>query len=247
MAIKDIRTPEGESYRLDEWLDWSLYSVVEAAAGIPVDLALFSYVVGQRVTQARGTPAAFAARGATIADTNQVQRRRMGHDEAYIVFGMTYEPFAIEGSTDANAIFPVAPLDAAALAPALLGTNHARLKRDVIFSLLIGADITKPMASAPLSYIGQAFGSPAVGSGDALTILVGAATALNLNYGTGGELSPRNVRRWRLPVKIDSDRVMSARINTPGDGPGAGGALSDVNQDWQFRGYLLGLKRRAVA
>lgn len=246
MAIKDIRTADGETYRLDEWLDWSLYSTVEAAAGIPVDLSLFAYIVGQRVTAARGAPAAFAARGAVITDTNQVQRKKMGWDEAYIAFAMTYEVFAIEGGTNANAVFPVPPLDDAALAPQLLGTNHARLKRDLIFSLKVGAGISKPMAAAPLSYIGQAFGSPAWASGDALTIAVGAATALNLNYGTGGAVSPRNVRRWRLPVKIDSARVMDANLRSPGSGPGTG-ALSDVNQDWQFRGYLLGLKRRAVA
>lgn len=240
MAIKKIRVGDRE-FNLDEWLHWPLYSVVEVAAGVAVNLRAFSYVVGQNVARA-GLP----ARQASMSDTNQVARSRINHDEAFICYSMTYEVTAIEREGDApadfsDAIFPVPPLDQAAGAPVFYGPNLRILQRDVLLELFVGANISKPMAQAPLEYYGQGVGAAAFGSGDALTIAFGAATALNLDYGTGGYVSPRNQRRWRLPVYIDSDRAMHAKVRSPG------GALTQVNQNWSMRVWMDGMKRRAVA
>jgi hypothetical protein len=239
MAIKKIRVGDKE-FSLDEWLHWPLYSTVEAAAGVAVNLRAFSYVVGANVPRV-GLP----ARAATTSDTNQVARSRINHDEAFICYSMTYETTAIESAgpppTFSDAVFPVPPLDMAADAPVFYGPNLRSLQLDLMLELFVGANISKPMASAPLEYYGQGIGAVAFGSGDALTIAFGASTALNLDYGTGGYISPRNQRRWRLPVYIDSDRAMHARVRSPG------GALLRVNQNWSMKVYMDGMKRRAVA
>jgi hypothetical protein len=235
VTIQKIKLPDGSTFNIEEWLHWPVYSTVEANAGISVNLNAFSYVVGQNIPRA-GLP----ARQATYSDTNQVSRSRMNHDEAMIVFSMTYEQFAIEGVTNSNSQYSVPPLDMEALAPVLSGTNLARLRRDLMINLLIGAGSSKPMASAPLSYIGQGIGAAAWGSGDALAIVTGGATALNLNYATGGVLGPKNQRLWSLPVMIDSDRVMKCQVNSPA------GAI-DVTQAWSLKIYLDGLKKRPVA
>lgn len=239
MAIKKIRVGDQE-YSLDEWLHWPLYSVVEAAAGAAVNLRAFSYVVGGNVPRA-GLP----ARSATTSDTNQVARSRINHDEAFICYSMTYEITAIETSgpppTFSDATFPVPPLDMAADAPVFYGPSLRAMQLDLLVELFVGANITKPMAQAPLEYYGQGLGATAFGSGDALTIAFGAATALNLDYGTGGYPSPKNQRRWRLPVYIDSDRAMHARVRSPA------GAMLNVRQNWSMKVYLDGMKRRAVA
>ncbi|MHC4717523.1 MAG: hypothetical protein ACYS5V_11170, partial [Planctomycetota bacterium] len=112
----------------------------------------------------------------------------------------------------------------------------------------IGANINKPMASAPLAYYGQGIGAVAFGSGDAMAIADGPSLALNLDYGTAGSISPENQRRWQLPVYIHSDRVMYARLRTPGGAGVAGtGSMRDIDQDYQLKVYLDGLKRRPVA
>ena len=117
--------------------------------------------------------------------------------------------------------------------------------------LFVGAGITKPMASAPLEYYGQGIGAVAYGSGDALTIAQGGATSLNLNYGTGGSINPRNNQnRWQLPVYIHSDRVMFVKLFTPNGAGIAGNSTGDMaanNQAFQLKVYMDGLKRRPVA
>ena len=247
MAIKTIKTPDGEEFNIDEWLHWPLYSVIESGANLAVNYRLFSYVVGQRVPGSNTTAA--GSRDATESDTNQVNRSRINHDEAFLCFCMTYEHFAVEGvattgapaqSNGSNMIFPVPPADAAAVAPILWGTNLRRLQRDVMLQLFVGADIKKPMASAPLSYYGQGIGAEAFGAGDALQISIGAATALNLNYATAGAVQPENQRRWNLPVEIPSDTAMYGQVSTPA-------GKTDVTQDFRLRVYMDGLKRRPVA
>lgn len=235
MTIQKIKLPNGQTFNIQEWLHWPVYSTVEADAGVSVNLNAFSYVVGQNVPRV-GLP----ARQATYSDTNQVARSRMNHDESMIVFSMTYEHFAIEGVAHSNSQFLVPPLDMEALAPVLSGTNLAKLRRDLVIGLLIGAGITKPMASAPFSYFGQGIGAAAWGSGDALAIANAGATALNLNYATGGYLGPKNQRLWSLPVMIESDRVMKLSVKSPN------GAI-DTDQAWSLKFYLDGLKQRPVA
>lgn len=239
MAIQRVRLPNGQSYNLEEWLHWPNFSVVEGAAGVNVNLRAFSYVVGQNVPQAGAIST--GARAATDADTNQVARSRINHDEAFIVFSITNEFWAIEGSTNQDSTYAVAPLDNAATAPVLSGTNLRRIQQQMMQELFIGANISKPMASAPFEYYGQGIGAVAYGSGDALAIANGGATALNLNYGTAGNINPKlNQRRFILPIFIHSDRVMYAKLHTPA------GALT-VDQDWRLKVILDGMKRRPVA
>jgi hypothetical protein len=238
MAIQQIRIPGVGEYNIEEWLHWPEFTTVEGAAGANVNLRGFSYVVGQNVPQA-GTIST-GARQSTDSDTNRTTRNRMNHDEAFICYSMTYEHFALEGTTHSDSVFTAPPLDNAATAPILSGTSLRLMQRDLLLELFVGAGISKPMAQAPLAYYGQGIGAVAFSAGDALGIANGAATALNLNYGTAGYVSPANQRRWALPVYIDSDRTMYVRLTSP-----AGPLL--VDQDWRLRIYLDGLKRRAVA
>lgn len=238
MAINQIKLPNGDVFSIDEWLHWPLFSTIEGAAGASVNLRAFSYIIGQNVPQAGAIST--GSRQATIADTNQVVRSKINHDEAFILYSMTYEHFALEGSANQDSFFQNAPLNNAAVAPILRGTNLRLMGRDMIVELYVGAGITKPAARCPMSYINQGVGAVAWGSGDALAINNGGATALNLNYGTGGPVMPANQRRYTMQVYIQADRTMQLKVSTPA------GALA-VDQDWRLRFYLDGLKRRAVA
>jgi hypothetical protein len=236
MDIKTITLPNGQVVAFDEWLHWPNFSTVEVAAGTSFDLRAFSYVVGQNVPQAGLT-----ARTSTESDTNQVARSRMNHDEGYICYSMTYEIFALE---DAPA-YGGGNAHTDATSPIFAGTNLRILQRRAIVELIVGAGITKPAAAGPLSYFGQGIGAWAAGSGDALSV-TNAPTTLNLNYGTGGVLNPRNnQRRWQIPVVIPGDRVMYVRLYTPdGTGVTGTGSMADLNQDFQLKWYMDGIKRR---
>jgi len=240
MAIQQIRLPDGSTYNLEEWLHWPTYSVVEGAAGANVNLRAFSYVVGNNVPQAGVISS--GARQATEADTNMVAKSRANHDEAFIFFAITDEFFALEGTTDSNSFFPAGPPAVAATAPLLTGTNLRWFQLLMLQEFFVGANISKPMARAPMAYYGQGVGAQGFGPGTPTAVAVGPATALNLNYGTAGLVNPvDNQRRWQMPVMVESDRVMYARLSTPG------GALTAVDQDWRIRVILDGVKRRPVA
>jgi hypothetical protein len=243
-AIRSVRIGDQE-FALDEWSHWPLYTTVEAArsttaAPVSVSLRGFSYIVGQTVPKAGNLP----QRTATVADTNQATRARINRDEAYICFAMTYEVFALEtfdgsgnGTNDSD--YTVAPLDQETAQPMLTGTNLRMMQMQLMLELFLGANITKPMAQAPLSWYGQSAGTWVSGSGDAVAISNGAAAAINLNYGTAGMLSADNQRRWILPVEINSDTPMYSKLSSPL-------GVLDVDQDWRMRQYLDGLKRRPV-
>lgn len=257
MAIKTIQLPDGSRVEINEWLHWPLYSVgegqgaINAAAdpqnlgnGAAIDMRLFSYVPGGQIPQAGIVPG--GPRNATRSDTNQVARSRINHDEAALAFSMTYEMFSIddaadEGEAGNGTLIPGPPGNVQGARPAFTGTNLRRMQRDVMLDLLVGAGIKKPQARAPLAYYGQGIGAPAWGSGDALTTPIGAVTTTNLNYGTGGPVSPHNQRRWNLPIYIHSDRVMYARLHSPV------GQIVGLNQSWRMRIWIDGLKRRPVA
>lgn len=224
MAIKTIKLPDGRTIEIDEWLHWPQFSTIEAASTVGLDLRAFTYVVGQRVPNQGLTN-----RNATETDTNQVARARMNHDEAFIVFSWTYEPWGLEDTSGGS------PANLLAESPMLLPTNLRRLQRDVIVELFIGAGITKPMARCPLSYIGQGVGPRANTTGAA------AAANVNVGHGTGGVVKPQNQRRWNLPVYIESDRVMSLHAWSPI------GAITGLSQNYRIRWYLDGLKRRPIA
>ena len=235
MAIKQIRLPDSTVVEIDEWLTWPAFSLFEAASDRALDVRLFSYVVGQRVPQSG--PVVGGPRDATITDTNWVSRSRVNHDESYIWYSMTYEHFALEN----NEPFANNPPDLQAVQPILRATNLRILQRDVMVELFVGAGIDKPQASAPLEYYGQGIGASAFGSGDALLINQGNATQLELEYGTGGCISPRNQRSWALPIYVHSDRVAFVKAHSPV------GLMEGLDQDYSLRWYLDGLKRRPVA
>ena len=235
MAIKSIRLPDSTVVEIDEWLQWPAFSTIEASKDATLDLRLFSYVVGGRVPTAGQV--AGGQRNATITDTNWVSRSRVNHDEAYLWYSLTYEHFALENSEP----FANDPPDLQATQPILRGTNLRTLQKDVMVSLFVGAGISKPQAAAPLSYYGQGLGAVAYGSGDSLLISQGAATQLELNYGTAGCISPKNQRSWALPVYVHSDRVAYVQAKSPG------GVMANLDQDYSLRIYLDGLKRRPIA
>lgn len=235
MAIKQIRLPDSTVVEIDEWLQWPAFSTFEAAANATLDVRLFSYVVGGRLP-ASGNPVT-GARDANIADTNWIARSRVNHDEAYIWYSMTFEHFALDNSEP----FANDPPDLQATQPILRGTNLRTLQKDVMLELFVGAGIKKPQASAPLSYYGQGVGASAYGSGDSLLISQGAATQLELNYGTAGAVSPKNQRSWALPIYVHSDRIAYVTAKSPG------GVMANLDQDYSLRVYLDGLKRRPVA
>lgn len=227
MAIKTVHLPDGSEVVIDEWLDWPQYSTVEFAAASAINLRAFTYVTGQRVPQQGVIPG--GARNANDADTNQVTRSRMNHDEAYLVYSLTYEHFALSSATLGDPNVLGAPL------PVLLSQNLRRLQRDIVVSLLIGAGQSKPQLRAPMSWIGQGAGAPAYTSGDAV------AAGTRFSYGTAGQPSPKDQRRLNLPIYIQSDRVMFLLMRS------YPGAIADLTQSVRIRWTLCGLKRRPVA
>jgi hypothetical protein len=234
MAIKQIRLPDSTVIEIDEWLTWPAFSSFEANSASAIKVRLFSYVVGQRLPAA-GIPVT-GRRDATITDTNWLAKSRVNHDEAYIFYSQTYEFFALENS----APYANAPPDLQATSPVFKSTNLALLQRDMMVEMRVGADIEKPQASCPLSYLGQGVGASAAGSGDALLISQGAAVALELQYATGGCVSPRNQRQWQLPIYVHSDRVFHVDISTPA------GPVPGLDQDFLMRVYVDGMKRRPI-
>lgn len=235
MAIKSIRLPDQTVVEIDEWLQWPAYSTFEAASDVALNNRLFGYVLGQRVPQS-GTVAT-GRREATVTDTNWQARSRVNNDEAFIFYSMTYEVFSLEN----NEPYENDPPNLQATTPIFTGTNLRLLQQFVKLQMVVGADIEKPQANAPLAYYGQGLGAPAYGSGDALTIAQGAATSLQLNYGTGGCISPRNQRMWALPIYVHSDRVFRVEVNTPR------GPIALLDQDYRMRVTCDGLKRRPIA
>lgn len=245
MAIDTIKLPDGREVSLSEWLHWPLFSTIEGQGGlnagadplnlgngVSIDLLLFTYVVGARVPQAGIVPT--PGRMATESDTNQVARARINHDEAMLIFSMTFEITALTDDTS----YPGLPNNIGAQAPVFTGANLRRMQRDCMYELYVGAGIKKPQARAPLSYYGQGIGAPAWGSGDELSL---GLETVNFTYGTAGYISPLNQRRWQLPVYVHSDRKMNARLASPA------GQIVGLSQSWQFKSYLDGLKRRPVA
>ncbi|UCC73997.1 MAG: hypothetical protein JSV86_05420 [Gemmatimonadota bacterium] len=227
MAIRTVHLPDGTDIVIDEWLHWPLFSTLELDNAVGLDLRCFTYVVGQRVPR-NGT---IAARNATDADTNMSVRGRINHDEAFVCFSITYEPFALDSFTTGS------PAQNFAVAPMIHSRNLRILQREVVVGLYVGAGIRKPQFRAPFSYVGQGPGAPAWGTGDA----VDAAAIVRPSYGTGGRPTPNNQRRFNLPIFIESDRTMYFHARSPN------GVMANLSQDIRLRFYLDGIKRRPVA
>lgn len=231
MAIQALRLPNGEEIRMDEWSHWPRYSTVDiaAAASGSFNLKAFSYVVGQRVTATAGV----AARNATESDTNQIAKKRMNHDEAFLAYSWTYEFFATSDATSGQVSFADAPI--------FQSQNLRRFQRDLVLSLVVGAQIQKPQARCPLSWIGQGPGTPGFGSGGTV------APNVSVSMGTGGRPSPANQRVWELPIHIESDRVYYVEVRSWRSPQGVTPSLDAVTQDCRMRILLDGLHRRPIA
>jgi hypothetical protein len=232
MAIQALRLPNGEEFQFDEWSHWPRYSTIDVAAASAGNLALkaFGYVVGQRVAATAGV----AARQATETDTNQITKKRMNHDEAFLAYSWTYEIHATSDYNVSQVNFADQPI--------FLSENLRRLQRDQVISLVVGAQIQKPMARCPLAWIGQGPGSPGFGTGSAVALNV------SVSHGTGGRPSPANQRTWMIPIHIESDRVYYVEVRGwRSPGVGATPALDPVTQDYRMRIYLDGLHRRPIA
>lgn len=231
MAIQALRLPNGEEIKFDEWSDWPRYSTIDVAAANAgnFNLKAFSYVVGGRVTATAGV----AARQATESDTNQIAKKRMNHDEAFLAYSWTYEVFATTDYTVSQTTFATAPI--------FLSQNLRRLQRDLVVSLVVGAQIQKPQARSPLSWIGQGPGTPGWGTGSAV------GPNVSVSMGTGGSPTPANQRSWQLPIHIESDRVYYVEVRGWRSPIGVTPALDAVTQDFRMKLYLAGLHRRPIA
>ena len=248
MAIKTIKLPTGEEIAVDEWLHWPIFSTLlgqgnvnNTGNGASIQLNAFTYTVSGRIPVAGNPPGGpFIAR---TTDTNLVVKSKINHDEAIVVFSMIYEPFAL--SHDKPFGDPEAP-NVMATAPVLSATNLRRLQMDAMLALQVGAGISKPQIQGPFTYFSQGAGAVGYGSGDSLAVNFvpdgGGASVTNLafSYGTAGYISPRNQRRFQLPVYIHSDRVIKAKFWTPR------GEVIGLDQSWRIRFMLDGLKRRPI-
>ena len=225
MAIKEINLPTGEKIVIDEWLHWATFSTMEFSATAKLDLRCFTYIVGQTVAHTAGV----AARRATITDTNQVIKGQTNYDEALLIYAITYEPWSL---TDAEAGSPAVLL---APFPAPFSTDIRKLQRETVVEFNVGAKISKPQISCPMSFVGQSVGAPAFAPGDAAAF----AAATTLSYGTAGQPTGLNQRLQKLPIYVEQSRTMFLKLKSP--------VALALESDFRIRWYLDGLKRRPVA
>jgi len=224
MAIEQIQLPDGSTVVIDEWLHYPVYSTLEWAAASPIRLRLFSYIIGQQVPHS-GT----ATRNADTSDTNMVAKGRMNWDEGYRVFSQTYEIFGLSDARIATSLTTTV-----AQAPDYSALNLRRLQRDLVISLTIGADISKPQARAPFSYFHQGIGPVVYTCGDQPSVNVA------YSQGTGGDVRWSAQRRYKLPISINPDMPMYVIVAS------SFGNVAGLNQDTRYRHYLDGTKRRPL-
>ena len=236
MAIKKVQLPDGSSVVIDEWLHYPLFSTIQlgvsGGAGDSVNLRAFSYVQGQRVPSTTNAPN--NTRLADARDTNMVKRGGMNYDEAFILYALTFEHFAltnlVEGTGDPITLL-TAPI------PVFTAENLRRLQRDVLVELIIGAQQQKPQLRAPMSYIGQSVGTKSFAQmGNTTT-----ATITGFSAGNAGDVDARNQRRLELPIYIESQQVSFLKVTSPV------GTSAGMDQAVRLRWYWDGLKRRPVA
>lgn len=238
MAINKVQLPDGTEVVIDEWLHYPLYSTIQIGVTQPVpgtfvgdstNLRAFSYVQGMRVPSTTNAP--LNTRLADARDTNMVKRGGLNYDEAFILYAITYETFALTESlqTDGDDTQSNAP------APVLTAENLKRLQRDLLIELIVGAQQQKPQLRAPFSFIGQSAGTKSFAS----TGSVGLSVAFS--QGTGGSIDARNQRRLELPIYIESQQVAFMKVSSPV------GTITGLDQAVRLRWYWDGLKRRPVA
>jgi hypothetical protein len=229
MAINKVQLPDGTEVVIDEWLHYPLFSTIQIGSlggiGDSTNLRAFSYVQGMRVPST--TNVTGSTRLADARDTNMVKRGGLNYDEAFILYAVTYEAFALTPNTE------LAPV--AAPAPVLTAENLKRLQRDLLIEIIVGAQQQKPQLRSPFSFIGQSAGTKSFSS----TNTVGAGQAFSM--GTGGGIDARNQRRLELPIYIESQQVSFMKVSSPI------GTILGLDQQVRLRWYWDGLKRRPVA
>jgi len=229
MAINKVQLPDGTEVVIDEWLHYPLFSTIQIGSlggtGDSTNLRAFSYVQGMRVPST--TNVTGGTRLADARDTNMVKRGGLNYDEAFILYAITYEAFALTPNT-------VTP-PVAAPAPVLTAENVKRLQRDLLVELIVGAQQQKPQLRSPFSFIGQSAGTKSFAS----TGAVGLGIAFS--QGTGGSIDARNQRRLELPIYIESQQVAFMKVSSPI------GTIAGLDQQVRLRWYWDGLKRRPVA
>lgn len=232
MSIQSIRLPDGTEVVVNEWIGIPKFSTVEFGADVDPNIRAFTYVVGNRVPQ-QGTIPVGGNRTANERDTNITTRNRLNHDQAFIAYSLTYELFALSDGVSGS--------PAVLLSPALAVTsqNLRRLQRDLVLSLVIGANIDKPQARVPFSWIGQGVGPVSFTSSGSL------GAGINFSTGTGGRVSPKNQRSWKLPVFIQPDQVFYVQVKSERSPRNATAERQD--QAISMRLYIDGLNRRPVA
>jgi hypothetical protein len=230
MAMESYRLPDGEEVVFDEWLHWPVYSTIEFAQASGVNLRAFTYVEGSRVPST-GLP----ARMADQKDTNQVAKSRMNWDETFRVFSMTYEVFGLSAQLIGDG--ELGPLLVTPI-PGFSAVNLARLQRDLMVELIVGADIEKPQVRAPFAYFHQGVGPWVFGSND--SVATDPAIHAGTSHGTGGQPRWCSQRRYPFPIKIGNDRVMYLKVFS------AFGNVAGLSQDTRMRWYLDGVKRRPL-
>ncbi len=230
MSIQSIRLPDGTEVVVNEWIGIPKFSTVEFGADVDPNIRAFTYVVGNRVPQ-QGTIPVGGNRTANERDTNITTRNRLNHDQAFIAYSLTYELFALDDAASGS--------PAVLLSPALAVTsqNLRRLQRDL--SLVIGANIDKPQARVPFSWIGQGVGPVSFTSSGSL------GANINFSTGTGGRVSPKNQRSWKLPVFIQPDQVFYVQVKSERSPRNTTAERQD--QAISMRLYIDGLNRRPVA
>lgn len=232
MAINKVQLPDGTEVVIDEWLHYPLFSTIQIGSlggnGDSTNLRAFSYVQGMRVPST--TNVTGSTRLADARDTNMVKRGGLNYDEAFILYAVTYEAFALTDS-----VVPVPEGDTNAPAPVLSAENLKRLQRDLLIEIIVGAQQQKPQLRSPFSFIGQSAGTKSFSSTNA----VGAAIAYS--QGTGGSIDARNQRRLELPIYIESQQVSFMKVSSPI------GTIVGLDQQVRLRWYWDGLKRRPVA
>jgi hypothetical protein len=233
MAINKVQLPDGTEVVIDEWLHYPLFSTIQIGSsggvGDSTNLRAFSYVQGMRVPST--TNVTGSTRLADARDTNMVKRGGLNYDEAFILYAVTYEAFALTASV--TGVPDAEVLNAPA--PVLTAENLKRLQRDLLIEIIVGAQQQKPQLRSPFSFIGQSAGTKSYAS----TGLVG--TDVGFSQGTGGGIDARNQRRLELPIYIESQQVSFMKVSSPI------GTIVGLDQQVRLRWYWDGLKRRPVA
>jgi hypothetical protein len=223
-SLNQVRLTDGTLVEISEWLHWPLYSSCDIGAADPVNVTLFSYVVGQPVAK---TPTP-AQREANDRDTNMVRKGKMNQDEAFIVMSLFWEPYALTSDSSQPTEAP---------APLMSAANLRRLQAALTYELIIGAGTKKADIELPFSVVPQSVGPRYSIAGDSAGTYVGTASecdpgsqyVLNLPVpigGTGERAKPGNSRTFKLRLKSYN------------------GAVPGLTQTFSGRFWLDGLRQR---